>query len=177
MPTHIIRDLESKFKSVYKKELKIIEEDSDGQSRGGKKSAYNKSIHQKYRIIFLEYVVNEFNIIPTLDLLKELEKAITGKVSNGQTYIKHFDIVSTRTAKIKKQELKKISHEKFKVIFNDWMKIDTHFWKLFSKNNLKKLEQLRGEQQAFLNTLTVKPIVTPAKPFVYTDINDEFNLL
>ena len=177
MPTHIIRDLESKFKSVYKKELKIIEEDSDGQSRGGKKSAYNKSIHQKYRIIFLEYVVNEFNIIPTLDLLKELEKAITGKVSNGQTYIKHFDIVSTRTAKIKKQELKKISHEKFKVIFNDWMKIDTHFWKLFSKNNLKKLEQLRGEQQAFLNTLTAKPIVTPAKPFVYTDINDEFNLL
>lgn len=177
MPTHIIRDLESKFKSVYKKELKIIEEDSDGQSRGGKKSAYNKSIHQKYRIIFLEYVVNEFNIIPTLDLLKELEKAITGKVSNGQTYIKHFDIVSTRTAKIKKQELKKISHEKFKVIFNDWMKIDTHFWKLFSKNNLKKLEQLRGEQQAFLNTLTAKPIVTPAKPCTFTDINDEFNLL
>ncbi len=67
----------------------------------GKKSAYNKSIHQKYRIIFLEYVVKEFNIVPTLDLLKNLEKAITGKVSNGQTYIKHFDIVSTRTAKIK----------------------------------------------------------------------------
>ncbi len=177
MTTNIIKDLDLKFNSIYKKELQAIEEDSDGQSRGGKKSAYNKSIHQKYRIIFLEYVVKEFNIVPTLDLLKNLEKAITGKVSNGQTYIKHFDIVSTRTAKIKKQELKKISHEKFKVIFNDWMKIDTHFWKLFSKNNLKKLEQLRGEQQAFLNTLTVKPVATPAKPFAYTDINDEFNLL
>ena len=170
MPTHIIRDLESKFKSVYKKELETIEENFDGQSRGGKKSSYIKGIHQEYRIVYLKYIVKKLDILPTLTLLESLEKAITGKVSNNQMYLEHFDILSTRTEKIKNEELKKIDKEDFEVILNDWMKIETRFWDLFSKDNLKKLELLREEQQAFLNTLT-------AKPFVYTDINDEFNLL
>ena len=120
--------------------------------------------------MYLKDIVKEFDILPTLTLLESLEKAITGKVSNNQTYIEHFDILSTRTEKIKNEELKKIDKEDFEVILNDWMKIETRFWDLFSKDNLKKLELLREEQQAFLNTLT-------AKPFVYTDINDEFNLL
>ncbi len=170
MITNIIKDLDLKFNSVYKKELETIEENFDGQSRGGKKSSYIKSVHQEYRIMYLKDIVKEFDILPTLTLLESLEKAITGKVSNNQTYIEHFDILSTRTEKIKNEELKKIDKEDFEVILNDWMKIETRFWDLFSKDNLKKLELLREEQQAFLNTLT-------AKPFVYTDINDEFNLL
>lgn len=170
MPTHIIRDLESKFKSVYKKELETIEENFDGQSRGGKKSSYIKGIHQEYRIVYLKYIVKKLDILPTLTLLESLEKAITGKVSNNQMYLEHFDILSTRTEKIKNEELKKIDKEDFEVILNGWMKIETRFWELFSKDNLKKLDLLREEQQEFLNTLT-------AKPFVYTDINDEFNLI
>ena len=170
MPINIMRDLDQKFKSIYKKELQTIEENFVGQSRGGKKSSYIKSIHQIYRILYIEAVVKEFDIVPTLHLLKSLENVITGKSSNNHAYREHFDIVSTRTKKIKKIELKKITRENFEVILGDWMKIETRFWELFSKNNLKKLELLREKQRDYLNTLA-------AKPFSFDDIYDNFDLI
>ena len=156
MKTEIIKDLELKFKSVYEKEVRLIEETYEGYSRGGKKSSYIKGVHQEYRIEFLKSIIELYKIEPTLHLLKSLEKGVTGKVSDFQVYSKHFDILTERKNKIKNTELLKISNQDMLKICESWVLIDIRLKELFSPNNLKNIALLREKQEDFLNTLSKK---------------------
>ena len=156
MKTDIRKDLELKFKSVYEKEVRLIEDTYEGYSRGGKKSSYIKGIHQVYRIEFLKEIIKLYKIEPTLHLLKSLEKGVTGKFSGFKTYKQHFNILTNRTEKIKNIELLKITNKDMLKLCEEWVLIDTKFKELFSPNYLKEITLLREKQEVFLNTLAKK---------------------
>lgn len=153
MKTEIIKDLELKFKSVYSKEIKNIEDTFEGYSRGGTKTGYINGIHQVYRIEFLKEIINLYKIEPTHHLLNSLSKGITGKVSSFEIYKLHFNILTNRTNKIKKIELLKISNKDMLKLCEEWALIDTRLKELFSPKNLKKIALLREKQKDFLNSL------------------------
>ena len=53
----------------------------------------------------MQEVIKLYKIQPTLHLLKGLEKGVTGKVNNFQTYKNNFDILTDRKDKIKNNKL------------------------------------------------------------------------